>query len=192
MHKVRDPRICPIKTVVILRLDGWVLGRTTLQRRWSRSRAVAGERIWTRQATTKRPACWRRSQRMSWPTDMAAQFNRDAPHDTGIFSRFGWLKVCSLGGGFTPSATTSLCHAPAGFDLPAKEWLPPSLFVTRAAGTGSDGAKPCAGLGIMTPNATAWHLSGPDPGAEVGGCRRSCHRCALQMLRMSAASAWKS
>ena len=40
------------------------------------------------------------------------RYNRDAPHDTGIFSPFGWLEVCSIGGGFNAFRNDEpLCHA---------------------------------------------------------------------------------
>ena len=76
------------------------------------------------------------------------RYNRDAPYDTGIFSPFGWLEVCSIGGGFNAFRNDEpLCHATCRVQPACERSRWPSLFVTRAAGTGSDGAKPCAGLG---------------------------------------------
>lgn len=62
------------------------------------------------------------------------RYNRDAPHDTGIFSPFGWLEVCSIGGGFNAFRNDEpLCHATCRVQPACERSRWPSLFVTRAA-----------------------------------------------------------
>lgn len=61
------------------------------------------------------------------------RYNRDAPHDTGIFSPFGWVEVCSIGGGFNALRNDEpLRHATCRVQPGSgSRWA--SLFVTRAA-----------------------------------------------------------
>ena len=75
------------------------------------------------------------------------RYNRDAPHDTGIFSPFGWVEVCSIGGGFNALRNDEpLRHATCRVQPGSgSRWA--SLFVTRAAAQAAAELKSCAGLG---------------------------------------------
>ena len=63
------------------------------------------------------------------------RYNKDAPHNTGIFTPFGWLEVSSAGvGGFNAFRNDEpLCHATCRAQPGGEGPRWPSLFVTYSA-----------------------------------------------------------